>query len=280
MLVMHKINDNSLDERKELFEQKIDNLKIIAIVSMLVDHVYNIFLSNQQIVLSMLTIGRMSYPFFIASFALQVVHNNKKDYKKSIKNTLKWMLIAYPAYCYCFQTYEANVLILFLFCLVILHFDALRETTNSHTKPLEWWEKIYSSPLLYPILMLFLGLCFISGLQHSYSITGPLLTLSAVYYLTQKENGLWWQKGLGLFGITMGLIVINMALVPSNPGFNNLQYLKLIWPVEALAIAAGLLLLPVLAQITPKRRWLPHNAGVVFYAVHLYILALLAWLIK
>ena len=80
-------------------------LKLIAIISMFIDHAgYTLFSNN----LIMRSIGRIAFPLF--SFCIMIGYFNTKDLKKYIKRILLIGIISQPIYILLFNIYTPNIM--------------------------------------------------------------------------------------------------------------------------------------------------------------------------
>lgn len=80
-------------------------LKLIAIISMFIDHAgYTLFSNN----LIMRSIGRIAFPLF--TFCIMIGYFNTKDLKKYIKRILMIGIISQPIYILLFNIYTPNIM--------------------------------------------------------------------------------------------------------------------------------------------------------------------------
>ncbi len=80
-------------------------LKLIAIISMFIDHAgYTLFSNN----LIMRSIGRIAFPLF--TFCIMIGYFNTKDLKKYIKRILMIGIISQPIYILLFNIYTPNTM--------------------------------------------------------------------------------------------------------------------------------------------------------------------------
>lgn len=80
-------------------------LKLIAIISMFIDHAgYTLFSNN----LIMRSIGRIAFPLF--TFCIMIGYFNTKDLKKYIKRLMLIGIISQPIYMLLFDTYAPNIM--------------------------------------------------------------------------------------------------------------------------------------------------------------------------
>ncbi len=172
-------------------------LKIIAIVTMLIDHFGYIFLYNDLKYRDLYTlcraIGRISFPIFAFIIIQGFIHT--KSYKKYLTRLLLFAIITEPFYDISFSgayinfKYQ-NVLFLFVISLIMLYF------TNKF---------IIISPIFLVVA------CYISSIiKADYYIIGPIL-IYAMYIFIRMYKG---DDKLFKIAVFTGLILISLYIIP------------------------------------------------------------------
>ncbi len=153
-----------------------DLLKIIAIVTMLIDHVGVLLLPELDI---LRTIGRISFPifcFFIAN-GFRYTSDRKKYFTRilifAFISQIPYMFLNYDAK---FEPLHFNVLFLFAYSIIVLHFiDKFRD------------KKVLATLITIVLIAIPVILKFnIAGFMFSYNYYGILLVI--IFYVFHNDN--------------------------------------------------------------------------------------------
>ncbi len=217
-------------------------LKIIALITMLVDHIGWIFFPE---ILVFRIIGRLSFPIYAYFIAHGFFHTRSK--KKYLLIMLLFAVISYLPYALLAGWFKLNILFTFLFaCLFIVLIEKLKE---KETKDFTLAFLAFGG-----LLLLFLTLLMLGAI--SYGVLGTLLVI-LLYYL--RENKL--HSILATAVVMLGLTAESVAAA----GFTLLSVLQIF----------SLLSLPLLAiydnqKGSTKGKYLFY----IFYPAHLLIIYL------
>lgn len=113
-------------------------LKVLAIISMLIDHVGFLFFPEYEV---FRWVGRIAFPIFAYQLAMGYIHtSNKKKYMMRL-----WIfgLIAQIPYTLCFDTYSPNILFTLLASLFLID--------RIHKKEYYWIPSILILSIIFPI---------------------------------------------------------------------------------------------------------------------------------
>lgn len=157
--------------------KKNDYLKLIAIITMLIDHI-GVLLFPSLTVLRQ--IGRIAFPIFAYHLATGFIYTkNKRKYFNrlfifGIISQLPFMFLNYEAR---FKPFQTNVILYFVYIFIILLFlDRYRKNKN----------KIYLLIGIILIIIPQLMIIYIKDFRFSYGLYGILLVLS-FYYFNNKR---------------------------------------------------------------------------------------------
>ena len=151
-----------------------NQLKIIALITMLIDHIGIVFFSNM---VAFRVIGRISFPIF--AFVIAEGLHYTRDKFKYISRIFIFAILSQLPYTLLFQTYQLNILFT-LFISIVLIIIAEKIKTS----------KIRGDKILFTILtsVLMLFLLIIEPLNlYDYGIYG-ILVVMAFYFFRNNNN--------------------------------------------------------------------------------------------
>ncbi len=102
---------------KTKLNQNTNIIKIVALITMFIDHVGSILLDNN---IFLRCIGRISFPLFF--YSIFVGYFKTKDLKKYIIRLFILFLISEPIYILAFNRYDFNICFSFIIELLFLYF--------------------------------------------------------------------------------------------------------------------------------------------------------------
>lgn len=221
--------------------ERNDSLKMLAVISMTVDHIGALFFPG-TVIFRML--GRLAFPIFAYQIALGFEKTRNKN--RYMARMLLWALISiWPFYEFSLKLtgdplYQ-NVLFTFFFALVVLRFLEKRQ----------------------PLLLVLCGIAPVLALEYfgitmDYGLYGIGIVL--VFYLL-KESG---SQMLGVFGVTLAYLF--WRLIPRG--------------VPLVQVLSNIQLLSIFAVFFIHRKWdtpirLPKYAFYIYYPAHIAVLVLI-----
>ncbi len=234
------------------------NLKLIALISMFIDHVgaiigYDTFRQNdiEWLYFVFRIIGRISFPIFAFFVAEGWFYTRNR--KKYFLNMLLFAIISQPIYYFALNINVFDFNILFTFCISILLFLLI-----DNMKKYKSLSFIYI--MIFVLILTMVLILDILGLTISYGIYGVCLPL--VFYLLYNSN--IKQNRIFLWGIVSVLVVLKwFVLFIFNPQFNIQQ----IYPLLAL-FSIPLLMLYNGEKGNYSFKWLFY----IFYPAHLFFI--------
>lgn len=189
-------------------------LKIIAVVTMLIDHIGAILFPN---ILVLKIIGRLSFPIF--AFFIAEGYYYTKSKKKYLALLIIFAIITEPIYCYAFNVFRLNILFTFIFSIILIYLI----------------ENINKDKLLYTfytiLFFIFLLMLFLLGVIE-YGIVGVILPL--IFYFFKDSNLKYFIAILSLCFLTMFSInyqifsllsILILYFYNGNKGKYNLKYI-------------------------------------------------------
>lgn len=224
-------------------------LKVIACVSMLIDHIGHIFFPK-FIVLKL--IGHLSFPIF--AFLIAEGYTHTKDFKKYLWRIFIFFIISQPIFEYAFQPYKIGTLNIFIdlfFGLVALYL----------------YDNIKNKKCALAVVFLFSITGNIVGLQ--YGFFGILLIFSFYFYNIKSS----FNK---LFFVQLALIIAYIFYIKHEYADINIT-LPIIWLFIQFGFLAPLYLIK---YYDGQRGKYSKYLFYAFYPLHILILGFIARIIK
>lgn len=105
-----------------------EHLKIIAVISMVVDHIGFMFLEYNSLLyyISRMLIGRLSYVLFLFVFLMSFDNINPKNYKKHLRDLTVFAFLSQLGYTFMYDGvwhisfFRLNIMFSWLFCFILL----------------------------------------------------------------------------------------------------------------------------------------------------------------
>lgn len=157
---------NNLILQRNRFNTEI--LKIIAVITMVIDHIGAIFLPQYAI---LRYIGRMAFPMF--TYAVAVGYRYTHNKKKYFRNLFIFGIITIPFYVFAFGKVRTNTMLEFAALILFLYF---LDNTNKLYKPLATFLII----VLCTITEIFI--LPLIGFSHEYGLYGILMGIIFYYF--------------------------------------------------------------------------------------------------
>ena len=235
------------ENRKEIFKTNTDTdfLKLIAIMSMLTDHIGAVFFPEQQI---FRCIGRLAFPLFCYCMTVGLVYTH--DIKRYILRLAVFAVISQPFYIMAFnpQDFIGNITnwnIFFTLVISLISMYGFKEK--------KWW-------------LFALGFFVVSWWNFDYSANGILLML--IFYCFRKK------PVLGAFLFVLFYIPCLFGGDPANPMCITLGQFVFNRQVFAL-LAAPLIFFTT--SLRPKiSKWVFYS----FYPAHLGVIAIARFIMR
>lgn len=170
------------NDKKIVLNQDTQLLKLIAVITMVIDHIGAILFPN---IIILRVIGRISFPLF--AFSTFIGYFKTKDLKKYLLRLFILAVISQPIYMIAFERYylSLNVFFSLIFELIIIYLLDKKK----------WWY------IPFPVILMFL-------LNANYS--AHLLILIPIFYYTRSKDF--------LFALSMITFYFNYAVSYSTSG--------------------------------------------------------------